>query len=162
MKPVRGRHWHHGPCWQMQQLQRLQTEPGIHPRGWVRSWISFLSGDKKADSKVKATVLLSGGEVQERLKILLSSAKFPCSFCAQFLHFPGQLIIMSGDSLVPWPCQSQGGKWQRWPGQGAKEEQTGRKWVTQKGGEWGGQWPSPQWRRVTRNAQIRTLLEESP
>lgn len=85
----------------------------------------FLEWWQKGRLKGQGYCPTSSGEVQERLKILLSSAKFPCSFCAQFLHFPRQLIIMGGDGLVPWPCQSQGGKWKRWPGQGAKEQTEG-------------------------------------
>lgn len=69
------------------------------------------------------------GGPEKWLKSLLSSAKFPCHFCAQFFfvivlffNFLRRLIITDMDSLMPWSCQNQGGKW-RWPGQGAKGEQ---------------------------------------
>lgn len=32
---------------------------------------------------------------------------------------------MDVESLMTWPCQSQGGKWRRWPEQGAKERTEG-------------------------------------
>lgn len=41
---------------------------------------------------------MSSEEVQERLKSLLSSTKFPRCFCAQFLHLSGQLINTDMDS----------------------------------------------------------------
>ena len=76
---------------------------------WQKGW---LKGQKNCP--------VSSGEVQERLKSLRRSTKFPRSICAQSLHFLGQLINMKVDGSKLWPCQSQGGKWRRWPRAGAK------------------------------------------
>ena len=72
---------------------------------------------------------VSRGEVQERLESLRSSTKFPSSIRALFLHFLGQLINTKVEGSKPWPCQSQGGKWRRWPGRGHRTADAGWAWV---------------------------------
>lgn len=106
-------------------MKAADRKLGTHPKGVNRRLGIFLEWWQKGWLKGQESCPVSSEEVQERLKSLLSSAKFPLHFCAQLLHFPGQLIIMDMDSSMPWPCQIPGGKWRGWLGWQAKGEQTG-------------------------------------